>query len=221
MSENLSNIVAESIKLKIKSGEYKTNEQLPNEQKLSEIMGVSRITVREAIKILASKNIVIIERGKGTFVNSVPGATDDPFGLEFLPTEKVIKDLREIRFYLEPSVARLAARNATKGQIRHMQEIIDKMYEVTESDKEHKEAIKQFSNYEQLFHANLYEMSGNIMLNRLQPVILKSVHNYYYDLNHDYDLNKACNSHVVIFEAIRDHDEETAYKSMLEHMQKP
>lgn len=54
MSVNLSNSVAESIKLKIKSGECNANEKLPSEQELSKMMGVSRTTIREAIKVKES-----------------------------------------------------------------------------------------------------------------------------------------------------------------------
>lgn len=226
MSINLVNSVAESIKLKIKSGEYKANEKLPNEQEFSKMMGVSRTTIREAIKVLVSKNIVTIERGLGTYVNSFPGITEDPFGLEFLPEDRVIKDLRELRYFMEPFVARIAAKNAEKSQIKEMQEIIDKMGQAAEASRNRKtymEAYKRFWNYEMMFHGYIYEMSGNILLIRLKPAIIKSVHMYYFKLINvdDYDLNSAYSGHLAVFEAIKRHDADAAYENMIKHMPLP
>lgn len=226
MSVNLSNSVAESIKLKIKSGEYKANEKLPNEQELSEMMGVSRPTIREAIKVLVSKNIVTIERGKGTFVNPIPGTTDDPFGLEFLPEDVVIRDLNELRYCLEPSVARIAAKNATKAQIKEMGDIMDKMRKATDASRNagaYMEAYKQFWNYEMLFHGRIYEMTGNSLLIRLKPAIIKSVHMFYFKTiePEKYDMEEACANHLVIYEAIKQHDPDAAYENMIKHMLAP
>lgn len=226
MSVNLSNSVAESIKLKIKSGEYNANEKLPNEQELSKMMGVSRTTIREAIKVLVSKNIVTIERGLGTFVNPVPGTAEDPFGLEFLPEATVIKDLRELRYYMEPFVALIAAKKATKFQIRELQDIMSKMGEAAASSHDrdaHMDAYKQFWNYEMLFHGFIYEMTDNSLLMRLKPAIMKSVHIYYYKIidADNYDMDAAYKDHLAIFEAIKRHDPDAAYEEMIKHMPLP
>lgn len=189
-------------------------------------MGVSRVTVREAIKILASKNIVIIKRGKGTFVNPVPGASDDPFGFEFISDEEIIADLRELRYYIEPSVARLAAKHSTKSQLREMQTIIDKMRvtaELSRNPELYDEAVKRFCNFDQLFHDTLYEITGNSMLKRMKPAIMKSVQTYYFSLKLEdyYDLEVAFQAHLKIFEAIKMHDEDAAYHSTIDHMLSP
>lgn len=226
MTVNLSNSVAESIKLKIKSGEYQANEKLPNEQELSEMMGVSRPTIREAIKVLVSKNIVTIVRGRGTFVNPIPGTTDDPFGLEFLPEDVVIRDLDEMRYCLEPSVARLAAVKATAAQIRQMRDLMEKMRRASGADHNKEgylEAYKQFWNYEMLFHGCIYEMTGNSLLIRLKPAIIKSVHMFYFKniKPETYDMVAAYNNHLAVFEAIVRRDSDAAYENMMKHMQKP
>ena len=105
----LSSNVSDKLKRKIIDGEWKVNEQIPTEQELAEELMVSRTTIREAIKILASQNIVRIDRGKGTFVAETPGVIQDPLGFEFIQEERLIKDLCDYRVAIEPCVCEIAA----------------------------------------------------------------------------------------------------------------
>ncbi|HDT8037054.1 TPA: GntR family transcriptional regulator [Enterococcus faecalis] len=54
---------------KVRSGEYQVGEKIPSEEQLMAIYGVSRVTVRNAIKQLVDENILIKRHGKGTFVS--------------------------------------------------------------------------------------------------------------------------------------------------------
>lgn len=56
---------------KIKSGEYQAGSLIPSERELSENLGISRMTARQAINQLASENYLVREKGKGTFVNKI------------------------------------------------------------------------------------------------------------------------------------------------------
>ncbi len=96
----LSEKIAESIVIAIKNGFYKIGDQMPNEIQLSEELGVSRATLREAIKNLISKNILEVRRGIGTFVSPTPGYSVEVAGLEFLdlPTQ-IIDILRTMRYF--------------------------------------------------------------------------------------------------------------------------
>ena len=71
--QSLSERVADDIQEMIISQKYLVGERLANEFELAEELKVGRNTIREAIKLLASKNIVEIRRGKGTFVSERPG----------------------------------------------------------------------------------------------------------------------------------------------------
>lgn len=64
--------VIDKIKHEIENGVYKENEKLPSEFELSKILGVSRATLREALRILEEDNIVTRRHGVGTFVNPKP-----------------------------------------------------------------------------------------------------------------------------------------------------
>lgn len=96
----LSEKVAESIITAIKNGFYAVGDQMPNELQLSEELGVSRATLREAIKILISKSILEVRRGIGTFVSQTPGYSMDVAGLEFLDLPTQIIDIhRTMRYF--------------------------------------------------------------------------------------------------------------------------
>mgnify|MGYP002227439841 CR=1 FL=1 len=94
-------------------------DKLPNETVLSERLNAGRSSVREAMKLLASRNIVTIRQGSGTYIASSPGMVEDPLGLTFIGNkQKLIHDLLEVRFLLEPSIAAMAATRANKKDIK-------------------------------------------------------------------------------------------------------
>jgi GntR family transcriptional regulator len=67
--------VIDKIKEDIENGTYKEKEKLPSEFELSKGLGVSRATLREALRILEEENVIIRRHGVGTFVNSKPRFT--------------------------------------------------------------------------------------------------------------------------------------------------
>lgn len=69
--------LARILRTQINSGEYKPEDILPTEEGLSKAFGVSRITVREALRILTDEGLILRHSGKGTFVakHSGPGAS--------------------------------------------------------------------------------------------------------------------------------------------------
>lgn len=80
----LSEKIAETIMSSIKNDFYKIGDQMPNEIQLSEELGVSRATLREAIKILISRNVLEVRRGIGTFVSDTNEYTSQTSNLESL-----------------------------------------------------------------------------------------------------------------------------------------
>ncbi|MGM9924072.1 MAG: GntR family transcriptional regulator [Bacillus sp. (in: firmicutes)] len=64
--------VIEKIKQDIRDGVYIEKEKLPSEFELSKQLGVSRATLREALRILEEENVIIRRHGVGTFINTKP-----------------------------------------------------------------------------------------------------------------------------------------------------
>ena len=91
---------------------YGPGDKLPTETELVRRLGVGRNTVREALRSLASRNVVTVRQGAGTFISEKNGVADDPLGFAMMEDpEKLTRDLLQIRVMLEPPIAALAAQN--------------------------------------------------------------------------------------------------------------
>jgi GntR family transcriptional regulator, transcriptional repressor for pyruvate dehydrogenase complex len=121
----ISEEVLSQLKESILLGKFKSGEKLPSERELTEEFQVSRGVVREAIRILEITGFVILRQGPtgGAFVTDL---SFDHVGNAFLDlflTNKVsIPELANVRLYIEPEVARLAALRATKEDKKRLLE---------------------------------------------------------------------------------------------------
>ena len=108
----------------IVSENYQTGDKIPSENKLSVRFNVGRSTIREAIKILVSRNVLTTVRGSGTYVKNIIPSDMDPLNLRELEDRlPLAMDLVELRMMLEPGVAELAAIHATDAQVQKLEEI--------------------------------------------------------------------------------------------------
>ena len=100
---------------------YTAGDKLPTEMELCQLLGAGRNTVREALRILVSRNIVTIRQGAGTFISEKNGIPDDPLGFAMMEDRrKLTRDLLQIRVMLEPPIAALAAQNADEEDIKKL-----------------------------------------------------------------------------------------------------
>ena len=143
--------------------------KIPNEFELGKMINVSRTTIREAIKILVSRQILEIRRGAGTFVSERQGITDDPLGLTFVKDKtKLALDLVSVRLMLEPEIAMMAADHATPEQIEEMRLQCSQIEELIQSGRDHMEADIRL-------HTLIASCSGNSVVEKLVPVINSSI----------------------------------------------
>ena len=150
--------VAEQIISLIADRALKTGDKLPNEFDMAQQLSVGRGTIREAVKILVSRNILEIRRGCGTFVCENPGVVDDPLGFAFVDDKKRLGlDLCEVRMIIEPEIAALAAERAVPEEIEELQRIQDEVKELCD-----KEELHMHKDIE--FHEMLAKMSKNLIM---------------------------------------------------------
>ena len=98
---------------------YPPGAKLPNEPRLCQLFGVSRTTLREAVRSLAAQGYVEVRRGSGTFVLDRSPAPD--IGLQRLECLRTrLRDLFEIRMMLEPQAARLACLRGTDEELQEI-----------------------------------------------------------------------------------------------------
>ena len=118
MRENLSQQTAQRLYARIVAEKrLKPGDKLPNEVELSAQLGVSRATLREAIRTLAARGVLEVRRGRGTFVSSRVEEIED-FGFGALEGVRgQLRDLFELRAIFEPRAAALACARATGQEL--------------------------------------------------------------------------------------------------------
>jgi GntR family transcriptional repressor for pyruvate dehydrogenase complex len=118
--------IVRQIKSMIGEGRLKSGDQLPPERDLAEKFLVSRTSVREALRALESVGLIEIRPGEGTFVREVSvDALVEPLALVLLSQREMIGELFEARRLLEPAIAALAARRATREEVQEMERLLD------------------------------------------------------------------------------------------------
>ena len=160
------NIAAKIIAL-IQERRIDIGERIPTEMQLVELFGVSRTTIREAEKLLCSRNVLEIRQGAGVFVSPKRGVSADPFGFS---TEKdrirLAHDLMDLRICLETYAAELAAVHATRDDVYRLWENHEKLCAVEEQY-----ALEAFSKLDLQFHTSIAIASHNLAIRRIIPVI--------------------------------------------------
>ena len=210
-TKTLAEQVADGIMNLIQETPYKAGDKLPTEKELCERTGAGRNTVREALKILASRNVLEIRQGAGTFVSEKQGIPDDPLGFSMVNDHvKLTKDLLQVRIMLEPQIAALAAQCAKEHEIKELEEILEEM----------EAAMKKREDYSELdtkFHSKIAQCTHNIVMENLLPVIGKGVAVFAREVAQtEYD--RTWISHRKIFCYIRDHKPFEAEMEMQYHL---
>ena len=110
------------------SGRFSAGEKLPNEFELTKELGVSRNSLREAIKILSALGVVEIRRGEGTYICSEPKPSIfDSFAYSILLERSNSEEIVELRQILDEDVLVMAVQKCTQEQIEWLKANIAEM----------------------------------------------------------------------------------------------
>jgi GntR family transcriptional repressor for pyruvate dehydrogenase complex len=146
---------AEAIKSLIVAGELGSGDALPPERDLAVMLGISRPSVREAIRVLTAMNVVEPRHGGGTYVTSLdPWLLARPINFLLQIEPSSFLDLFEVRQVLEVAAARLAATRITDEMVSALGELADAAAA----------ALRQPARYSELdfeLHSKLVEATGN------------------------------------------------------------
>jgi len=197
----------------IATGALKDGDALPSERELAEMFDVSRVPVREALKVLEYLGFVKQIRGKGVFVQKAdPENLFGTLGPMMTATSEVLEDLFDVRLLLEPYAAKCAAKQATDEQIARMEKHIEHMENGIRNEQRVEET--SFS-----FHTEVIRASGNQVLLMITYFISElqrqSRYQTLWDAQHRHD---AYDYHRDIFNKIKNKDGDGAYQLMYEHL---
>jgi DNA-binding FadR family transcriptional regulator len=172
-SERLFGQVAHLLAVAIISGRYQAGDLLPNEEDLKSEISVSRTAYREAVKVLTAKGLVESRPKSGTRVGPRDGwnlLDPDVLGWHFAadPNEKFIRDLFELRRFIEPTAARLAAIRRTDADLAR----IDAAFRGMETNPPYMEAAIRA---DLAFHDAIFAAAHNDAVRCLANVVASTV----------------------------------------------
>ena len=206
--------VAVRIRRLIADGHLKPGDKLLPERELASMLGVSRTSVRDAIRTLEVAGLLEPRQGEGTIVREL--STKNlvaPLASALLTRRDLLADLLAVRKMLEPPIARAAARHATPDEIRQMEAILSRQAAKVEAGGL---AIDEDS----AFHDMISRASRNQIVLRILDVLMDLLREgRERSLQVKGRPQRSLRGHRQILEAIRRHDGDAAERAMLNHLE--
>lgn len=200
------------------------NSHLPKEQELVEILGVSRVVVREALSRLRALGIIETKRKRGTVV-----VAPDIFAvLKTIIASGVLdrdslRDLYQLRLMLEVGMADFIYLNMTEEQLDGLDKIVAEEVELeremtmAEDDEQRYAVAKKLTDVDIRFHSALFEMTGNKSLMDFQYILRHLFTLYRPKIKADYH-SRTIISHVSLYNLLRTGTAETFRTAMRLHL---
>ena len=209
---NISRQVYDQMLDNILNGVWPPGTKLPSENELTQMFGVSRVPIREALKKLSTMGITQTRQGEGSFVQMM---TPGMFMNSLLPmlvwNRKSMMDILEYRRIVEPENAALAAINADEDDLAC---ILTTIRDIERIGK----PVLEFAIADMKFHLDIARATKNSLLFNVSNVIRDVLVSYYRKINELMGTDRAIRYHRLIFEAIRDRDPDRARHWMQEHI---
>lgn len=207
--------VVDMIIQRIRAGALLVGQKLPPERELAEEMGVSRSSLREALRSLESMGYIYSVTGGGNYVSAVSlEHVLSPLSAMVAQDEQFAADIIDVRQHLDVHMAALAARNADKQQVARIYSAILTMQSEIEGGGNGIQGDNQF-------HLEIAKASQNkafAIIVELIAELLAESRKATLDISGQ--PAKSIEDHQAIFEAIRDGDEERAAAAMAQHLHK-
>lgn len=202
------------IKNMIVSGELEPGGRLPSEKELSDTLGLSRNSLREAVKALEVIRVLDVRRGDGTYVTSLqPKLLLEAMSFVIdLHQDDSVLEILQVRRMLEPQAAALAARSIDAKQLSD----VSKLLEELASDAD----IEALVAHDVEFHSRIVAAAGNTYLTSLLDSL--SSHTVrariWRGITEGGSVERTLDEHRAILQALERHDAELAQALMTSHV---
>lgn len=216
--ERISLQVALQICRMVRDGQLQPGDSLPSERDLASRLGVSRASLREALRGLEVAGIVETKHGGGTVVRSFSAfGTESALAMVFEASHDNVADLWEVRRIVEPALAERAAVRASDEEVEWLGRMLERHHGPysTDGDPELPRAM------DREFHGGVASLTGNDAAEQVIQLLNTLVHRGYHALR-AFAIERrrlAYQRHIAIYEAIRDRDPDTARRRMLAHLE--
>jgi GntR family transcriptional regulator, transcriptional repressor for pyruvate dehydrogenase complex len=198
----------------IKEGRFKARDQLPSERELAETFKVSRTSVREALRALETRGLIVSRTGMGNFVADLPvDSLVGPLAKMLIDEKEALADVFEMRKLIEPQIAALAAERATDRDIAQLKSIVAKQTEAVRRGETGVDADAEL-------HLCISRTTQNQALQKLVFSLMEVLSRSREEsLQTTERRNASIETHRRIVSAIEKHDQIKARNEMLRHIE--
>jgi len=211
----ISQNIVEQIRETIISGRLKPGDRLPSEKDLSVEFGVSKASLREALRALEALGMLEVKQGMGggAFVTEVDleTARNNMFNYIFFQNPS-IGEFTQLRTFIEPPVAEIAALKCTQADLDYLEDNLNRTREKMDS-------VPFYYELDTKFHHRIAQISGN----RLICFVIDSLKNAIVQIKLQLELDRdfsiqVYKAHMRLFDALRKRDPEQARAEMHRHI---
>lgn len=205
-------VVVEHLRRAIMLGTYAPGEKLPPEREHAERLGVSRVTLREALRVLEGEGLLAVRRGSmgGTIVRGAETPRADARRQLKRRLDSVLAT-QEFRLAIEPMAAARAAQHRTKAAVKELHRTI--------AEFESADAIGPFRRADSIFHLTLARNSACPPLARAVEDARIEMFEIVDALDFTIVIESSLRAHIAILECVERRDAEGARAAMRAHIE--
>ncbi len=206
--------VIDYIKRQIRNEELTIGGKLPAERELSEILGISRNSVREAIRTLENMGVISSQQGAGNFLTgNFENNLVESLSMMFLLNQIDYKQISQLRRALEMEALMLAIDNITEEEIKTLKQIISQLENETEANN----VI-----LDKRMHYNIALASKNTLIINILQALSEILDKFIVDLrreilNQEDSRRLLMEAHNGMIESLITKDKNLAYESINKH----
>lgn len=209
---NLYEQIADEIRDYIIRNQIKPGERLPTERELAEILGVSRTSVREGIRLLETLQFLEVMPKRGITVKKLElSPLVEQISHRILLERSRFAELVEARRCIELEMVKLTAARATDEDLQQMMQAILAMEEKLARNEESKEE-------DLLFHKIIFAAAKNSVLHGFRTALVEFFNVVQVREEPSGLESETLREHKLIYQAIQAHDPHAAYEVMVQHL---
>lgn len=209
--------VIEQIQNMVMDGTLQKGDKLPSERDLVERLGVSRASIREALRALEIIGLIESRQGEGNFIRGDIGSSFfEPLSVMFMLNKGKPEELLELRMIIEVEAVDLAAKKVKKNDIEELKEIMKGL----RNAKDEKESVK----FDKQFHYKIAQITGNYLVVTLLNAIASLMEAFIENargmiLREEEKRELLIEQHQNICDALIEKNTEEAVRAMKEHLE--
>jgi GntR family transcriptional regulator, transcriptional repressor for pyruvate dehydrogenase complex len=213
-SEKIHAQVYEQLKSLLLEGHWQAGEKIPSEAELCRMTGVSRVSVRTALKSLIAQGFLVSRQGEGTFVVDVTVDMNMDLLVPIIGLDKrSILEVLEFRKIIEVGLIPLLFKYLSSEDLKYLEENVTALEQAPEHD------IEMISEIDLAFHRKLCLISGNSLIIKVNAILSDLFRKSMQDVVVALGNRTGPIYHRRIFEAMRSGNQQKTRELLHEHIE--